>query len=240
MGAQREQISAQFLKVGLRLLFVGLALGMIGAVFAGRVMQSLLYDVSAFHFTTFAATAAVLTVVCLIACWLPALRAARLDPIEALRASSSAVRNPTREIKKISMLSDLRYAFRQLLKNPGFAIVAIITLALGIGANTAIFSVVNAVLLKPLPFPQPNELVAFGAIDARASGKIDVSNLSYPDFFDFREQNRTFAAMATHRPKGYALVDAAGAQTVQGRKVSAEFFDVLGVKPVRGRGFERG
>ena len=78
------------------------------------------------------------------------------------------------------------------------------------------------------------------AIDARESGKIDVSNLSYPDFFDFREQNRGFAAIAIHRPKGYALVDAAGAQTVQGRKVSAEFFDVLGVKPVRGRGFERG
>ena len=137
------------------------------------------------------------------------------------------------------MISDLRYAFRQLLKNPGFAAIAIITLALGIGANTAIFSVVNAVLLKPLPFPQPNELVAIGVIDARASGTIDISNLSYADFFDLREQNRTFAAMATQRPKGYALVDAAGAQTVQGRKVSAEFFDVLGVKPVRGRGFER-
>ena len=138
------------------------------------------------------------------------------------------------------MLSDLRYGLRQLLKNPAFTIVAIITLALGIGANTAIFSVVNAVLLKPLPFPQPNELVAFGAIDTRARGEIDVSNLSYPDFFDLREQNRTFAAMAIHRPKAYALVDAGGAQTVQGRKVSAEFFDVLGIKPVRGRGFERG
>src|SRR5918998_6159727 len=137
------------------------------------------------------------------------------------------------------MLSDLRYGFRQLVKNPGFTIIAVLTLALGIGANTAIFSVVNAVLLKPLPFPQPNELVAFGAVDARASGKVDVSNLSYADFFDFREQNRTFAAMATHRPKGYALVDAGGAQTVQGRKVTAEFFEVLGVKPVRGRGFER-
>ena len=138
------------------------------------------------------------------------------------------------------MLSDLRYGLRQLLKNPGFTIVAVITLALGIGANTAIFSVVNAVLLKPLPFPQPNELVAFASTDARESGKVDLNNLSYPDFFDFREQNRTFASMAVHRAKGYALMDASGAQTVQGRKVSAEFFDVLGVKPVRGRGFERG
>jgi putative ABC transport system permease protein len=138
------------------------------------------------------------------------------------------------------MLSDLRYGLRQLIKNPAFTIVAVITLALGIGANTAIFSVVNAVLLKPLPFPQPNELVAFGAIDARESGKVDPSNVSYPDFFDLREQNRTFASMAVHRPKGYALISDGGAQTVQGRKVSAEFFDVLGVKPVRGRGFERG
>ena len=138
------------------------------------------------------------------------------------------------------MLNDIRYGLRQLLKNPGFTIVAVITLALGIGANTAIFTVVNAVLLKPLPFPRPNELVAFASTDARESGKVVLNNLSYPDFFDYREQNRTFAGMAIHRPKGYALVDAGGAQTVQGRKVSAEFFDVLGVKPLRGRGFERG
>ena len=137
------------------------------------------------------------------------------------------------------MLNDIRYGIRQLIKNPGFTIVAVITLALGIGANTAIFSVVNAVLLKPLPFPRPNELVAFASTDARESGKVALSNLSYPDFFDFREQNRTFAGMAIHRPKGFALVDAQGAQTVQGRKVSAEFFDVLGVKPIRGRGFDR-
>ena len=86
LGAQRKQISAQFLKAGLRLLLLGLALGMIGAVVSGRSMQSVLYDVSAFQFTTFAATAAVLTVVCLVACWLPALRAARVDPMEALRS----------------------------------------------------------------------------------------------------------------------------------------------------------
>src|SRR5688572_9162579 len=137
------------------------------------------------------------------------------------------------------MLNDIRYGIRQLLKNPGFTIVAVITLALGIGANTAIFTVVNAVLLKPLPFPRPHELVAFASTDARESGKVALSNLSYPDFFDFRDQNRTFANMAIHRPKGFALVDDGGAQTVQGRKVSAEFFDVLGVKPSRGRGFER-
>ncbi|MFL6567880.1 MAG: ABC transporter permease [Chthoniobacterales bacterium] len=86
IGAQREQISAQFLNVGLRLLGAGTLLGLIGAALAGRAMQSLLFDVPAFHPETFAITAAVMTVVCLIACWLPAHRASRTDPIEALRS----------------------------------------------------------------------------------------------------------------------------------------------------------
>lgn len=135
-------------------------------------------------------------------------------------------------------MNDIRYCFRQLLKNPGFTLVAVLTLALGIGANTAIFSVVNAVLLKPLPFPSPSELVAFGSADLREQSN-ELSSLSYPDFFDFRNQNRTFANMAIYRSGNYALLDEQGAQSVIGTKVSAEFFDVLGIKPERGRGFVR-
>ena len=138
------------------------------------------------------------------------------------------------------MLNDIQYGLRQLIKNPGFTIVAALTLALGIGANTAIFSVVNAVLLKPLPFPAPDELVAVRSADTRQQGQNNqFFSLSYPDFFDFRTQNRTFSFISIYRGGSYALVDEQGAQNVQGLKVSSEFFDVLGVRPAIGRAFVR-
>ena len=86
VGAQREQIGAQFLKIGLRLLITGTVIGLIGAAVSGRALQSVLYDVPALHPATFAVSAAIMTVVCLIACWLPARRASRTDPMEALRS----------------------------------------------------------------------------------------------------------------------------------------------------------
>jgi ABC-type antimicrobial peptide transport system permease subunit len=85
VGAQREQIGAQFLKIGLRLLITGTVIGLIGAALSGRALQSLLYDVPPLNPATFAATAAIMTVVCLVACWLPARRASLINPIEALR-----------------------------------------------------------------------------------------------------------------------------------------------------------
>jgi len=138
------------------------------------------------------------------------------------------------------MIADIRYGLRQLLKNPGFTIVAVLTLALGIGANTAIFSVVNALLLKPLPFPAADELVAFGMTNTRHSEvHIHLGSLSYPDFFDFREQNRTLANLAIYRDRQFAITGEAGATSLRGLKSSAEFFDVLGVKPIIGRNFAR-
>lgn len=137
-------------------------------------------------------------------------------------------------------MNDIRYGLRQLLKHPAFTIIAVLTLALGIGANTAIFSVVNAVLLKPLPFPEPQQLMAFGGLDltdTTASPKL--SSLCHPDFFDFREQNHTFSNMAVFRDRNLALVDGQEAQSIRGQKVSGEFFDVLGIKPLLGRGFLR-
>jgi len=138
------------------------------------------------------------------------------------------------------MMTDIRYGIRQLIKHPGFTLVAVLTLALGIGANTAIFSVVNAVLLKPLPFPAPEELVAVGGIDLTETGSAPkLSSMCYPDFFDFRDQNRSFIGMAVYRFLNLALVDEQEAQSVRGLKVSGEFFDVLGIKPIMGRGFAR-
>jgi len=137
------------------------------------------------------------------------------------------------------MLNDIRYGLRQLIKHPAFTIIAIATLALGIGANTAIFSVVNAVLLKPLPFPEPEQLLAVGMTDARQKSQTDLNSLSYPDFFDFRDQNRTLASVAVYRDRSFALTSEEGATSVRGAKVSAEFFDVLGIKPKIGRAFVR-
>ena len=138
------------------------------------------------------------------------------------------------------MLTDIRYGLRQLIKHPAFTIIAVLTLALGIGANTAIFSVVNAVLLKPLPFPAPDELVAIGGIDLNETASPPkLSSMCYPDFFDFREQNRSFSSVAAYRYRNLALVDEQEAQSVLGITVSGEFFDVLGISPLRGRAFTR-
>src|SRR3954465_6335899 len=136
-------------------------------------------------------------------------------------------------------MQDLQYAFRMLKKRPAFTIIAVLTLALGIGANTAIFSVVNALLLKPLPFPAPSELLAVGAADSRQKDAGDMRSLSYPDFFDFRDQNRSFSSLAVFHTRGFALTDEDGATSITAGKVSAEFFDVLGIKPVIGHVFAR-
>src|SRR2546423_2925056 len=137
------------------------------------------------------------------------------------------------------MLNDLRYGLRQLIKHPAFTIIAIATLALGMGANTAIFSVVNAVLLKPLPFPEPDQLIAVGMTDTRQKERAELNSLSYPDFFDFRDQNRTLASSSVYRDRSFALTSEEGATSLRGVKVSAEFFDVLGIKPRIGRTFGR-
>src|ERR1700690_2733230 len=95
-----------------------------------------------------------------------------------------------------TLLQDIRYGIRMLAKNPGFTVVAVLTLALGIGANTALFSVVNAVLLKALPFHQPDRLVAL----YQNKVQFQRASISYPNFLDGQRQTRTFASMAAFRP----------------------------------------
>ena len=133
-----------------------------------------------------------------------------------------------------SFLQDVRYSVRQMRKAPGFAVIAILTLALGIGANTAIFSVVNGVLLNPLPYPQPERLVVlFHDKPNFATGSI-----SYPNFLDWQRENQAFESMAAYRNSGsFALTGTAEPEAVTGEMVSAGFFEILGTKLLAGRAF---
>lgn len=137
-----------------------------------------------------------------------------------------------------TLLQDLRYGFRILAKAPGFTAVAVLTLALGIGANTAIFSIVNTVLLRPLPFPQPDRLVSINTKDMRGDIKAGVvANSSYADFFDWQAQNDVFESMAAFRHVGYTLIGTGTPLHIDAEIVTARFFAVLGVPPSLGRGF---
>src|SRR6185503_17757133 len=130
---------------------------------------------------------------------------------------------------------DARYGLRMLLKAPSVSIVATIALALGIGANTAIFSVVNAVLLKPLPFP--NSELLMSVFESNQSRGVLRGSYSYPNFFDLREQNHVFDHVAAYHDSDFILTGRGAPVRIQGGVVSAELFSVLGVAPVAGRGF---
>jgi putative ABC transport system permease protein len=133
------------------------------------------------------------------------------------------------------MLSDLRHAFRMLLKAPGFTFVAVVTLALGIGANSAIFSVIEPMLLRPLPFPDANRIVAVWAKTGGMFGDRDV--WSYPNYADERDQNRSFQALAAFTRTSAVLNQAETSQALEGVAISPQIFDVLGTKPLLGRSF---
>jgi putative ABC transport system permease protein len=132
-----------------------------------------------------------------------------------------------------TLWQDIRYGFRMLLKKPGFTAVAILALALGVGANTAIFSVVNGVLLRPLPFKDSDRLVRLG----EWSKQVPTMSISYPNFKDWREQNHVFEGIAATQFDSYNLTGADEPERLLGRNVSWNFFDVLGVTPAVGRSF---
>ena len=132
-----------------------------------------------------------------------------------------------------SIASDCRYGIRQLRKNPGFAAVAILTLALGIGANTALFSVVNGVLLNSLPYPHPEELASL----AEKLPPFEQFAISYPDFLDWTRMNNTFQGLAAYRQNNFNLTGSGEAQRLKATQVSASFFPLLGVNPLIGRNF---
>ncbi len=134
-----------------------------------------------------------------------------------------------------TILQDLRYGFRLLLKNPAFAATAVITLALGIGANSAIFSVVNTVVFRPLDFRDPDRIVHIWEKEP-ASGPESVP-LSAPDFFDFRAQSQSFESLGGYISRNFNLTGVEEAERVAGARVTAGFFQTLAASPLTGRTF---
>jgi putative ABC transport system permease protein len=134
-------------------------------------------------------------------------------------------------------MANLRYAIRMLFKQRAFTAIAVLTLALGIGANTAIFTVVNAVLLRPLPFKNPDQLVTLSATDTRLGSSGPGDSVSYPNFVDWRAQNVVLSRLAVYTSNSLNLTDGQEAAHIQAAAVSADLFPMLGVPPELGRTF---
>lgn len=135
-------------------------------------------------------------------------------------------------------IQNVRYGWRMLRKNPGFTVIALLTLALGIGANTALFSVIDAVLLKPLPFHDPGRLVAARSVDPKDSTM--GGEISYPNFLDWRSQSHSFEDMSVWNTTDVTYTDGSHPESVHGAVVSGNLFSLLGVSPLLGRTFTSG
>ena len=166
---------------------------------------------------------------------------AGLSPSEARRqalielGSVEQVKEEVRAIRAGRLLEDLakdvHYGFRTLAKSPGFSAAVALTLALGIGANTAIFTVVNAVLLNPLRYAEPDRLIALYS----RTPNYDFASISYPNFLDWVRDNHPFSALAAYRPDDFNLTGRGEPERLAGEMVSASFFPLLSVQPVLGR-----
>lgn len=133
-----------------------------------------------------------------------------------------------------ALIQDVRFSFRRLLKSPGFTVVALLSLALGIGANASIFSLVNTVLLRPLPAAQPEQLVElFGALPNNSENQL----ISYPNYKDYRDRNEVLTGLLAYRFAVMSLSHDGANERLWGFIVSGNYFDVLGVKPALGRTF---
>jgi predicted permease len=133
-----------------------------------------------------------------------------------------------------TLLQDVRYGLRMLASNAGFTIVAVLALTLGIGANTAIFSVINGVLLQPLPYRDPGRLVIMG----EKTPEFDMMSVSYPNFLDWQRESRSFESLGAHRWTAYDLTGSGTPEHLEGKMVSAGFFPALGTTPLLGRDFD--
>src|ERR1044071_2613381 len=150
-----------------------------------------------------------------------------------MRARAASQRPRPRALME-KLLQDVRFGFRQLMKQPGFAVLAIISMHMGIGANTSIFSLVDTALLRPLAVKEPSQLVElYGTLHNGA----DWSLQSYPNYKDYRDRNAVFSGLFVYRVVVSGLTINNTSQRVWGYLVSGNYFDVLGVKPILGRAF---
>jgi predicted permease len=166
-----------------------------------------------------------------------ARRAARIEMGSSLHMCEK-VREYGWENRVETLIADLRYAVRGLRAAPGFTVVVILTLAFGIGANTAIFSVVHAALIKPLPYYEPDRILTLTESRSATDGRF--WNASYPDFLDWRQQSRSFQSLAGFTGGGAVLRGAGEPELLNGASVTPNFFSTLGVKPALGRDFADG
>ncbi|MGH9454537.1 MAG: permease prefix domain 1-containing protein, partial [Terriglobia bacterium] len=167
-----------------------------------------------------------------------------MSPDEARHAAMrkfgnvTRVEEDTREVWSAiwleQLFADIRFGLRMLRKNPGFTAVAVLTLALGIGANTAVFSLVYAVLLRPLPYKAPSSLVVLN----ETTPKVGTVSVSYPDFLDWRSDNHAFSAMAAVDDTDFNLAGVAQPENISGEAVSPNFLSMMGVRPILGRDFD--
>jgi macrolide transport system ATP-binding/permease protein len=164
-----------------------------------------------------------------------ARRRARLD-FGNVRAAQERFYLNSRIVWLDNLVQDLKFAIRQLAKNPGFAVTAILVLALGIGACVAIFGFVDAALLEPLPYANPGRLMSVN----ESSVESPRWPLSYPDYLDWQRLNKSFTSLDVYGGRGYLLRTPSGAEPVHAERVSGSFFQTLGVHPMLGRDFYPG
>src|SRR5688572_19338982 len=134
-----------------------------------------------------------------------------------------------------TFLRDIRFGIRSLLKRPAITAIAIITLALGIGANTAIFSFVNGILLRPLPYPEPDRLALINETAFKRG--MSEMGISFPNFLDWRARNHVFEDIATYQGANFSLTGVGEPQQVRGARVSHGLFEILRVPPLMGQTF---
>jgi macrolide transport system ATP-binding/permease protein len=164
-----------------------------------------------------------------------ARRAARVE-FGSVRAAQERFYLRNRVVWLDNLLRDMKFAIRQLARNPGFAAIAISVLALGIGASVAIFAFVDAALLEPLPYENPTRLMSV----SESSAESPRWELSYPDYLDWQRLNKSFSSLDVYNGSGYLLRTNSGTEPVQGERVSGGFFQTLGVHPMLGRDFYPG
>jgi predicted permease len=166
-----------------------------------------------------------------------ARRAARLE-VGGIEQVKESVRDIRTGAWLDTFVQDLRYATRMLRKSPGFTLIAVLTLGLGIGANTAIFSFIDAILYKPLPVQSPEQLVDLYNFEGKNVTDINYMPLSFPDYQDLRDQNHSFSSVLAYADTLVAIQGAEESQIVGAEAVTENYFETLGVKPLLGRAFD--